>query len=407
VINSSDILTARILIVDDIAANVQLLEGMLRVAGYTSVHSTMDPHEVCCLHRANRYSLILLDLQMPDLDGFEVMEGLQEIEEDGYLPVLVITAQPNHKLRALEAGARDFIGKPFDQAELRARVRNLLEVRLLHLEAVNQSKALQETVRELEASREIIRLKTLAEQKRNEQELALAQETQESLLPHSLPEFENFRIDAFNSPTRYVGGDFYEFLQLSPAEWIGVLADVSGKGMPAALLSSMVLGALNTEFRSGTRLQEVLNRVNRLLCEKSLGSQFVSLFLFSLGPGGEGQFISAGHNPVWLFRSATGKIEELTAEAPVLGIFEAASYQHRAFHLYKGDILVVYSDGLTDAENLQGEMLGEKRLHEILRREAARGSKAVEEAFLKAIEDFTQGMPQTDDITFVVVEKSN
>ncbi len=406
-IEPGEILKAGILIVDDKAANVQLLEGMLRVAGYTAVHSTMDPHEVCCLHRANRYSLILLDLQMPGLDGFEVMEGLREIEEDGYLPVIVVTAQPSHKLRALEAGARDFIGKPFDQAELRARVRNLLEVRLLHLEALNHTKTLQETVRELEASREIIRLKTLAERKKSEQELALAQETQESLLPHSLPQFENFRIDAFNRPTRYVGGDFYDFLQLSPSEWVGVLGDVSGKGTPAALLSSMVLGALSTEFRSGTRLQEVMNRINRLLCEKSLGSQFVSLFVFSLGTGGEGQFISAGHNPVWLFRSATGKIEELIAEAPVLGIFADASYQHRAFHLCKGDMLAVYSDGLTDVENLQGEMLGEKRLREIVQREASRGSKAVEDAFLKAVEDFTQGMPQTDDITFVVVEKSS
>ena len=319
-VSSTDILKAGILIVDDKAANVQLLEGMLRVAGYTAVHSTTDPNEVCCLHRRNRYSLILLDLQMPGLDGFEVMEGLKEIEEDSYLPVLVITAQPSHKLRALEAGARDFISKPFDQAELRVRVRNLLEVRLLHLEAINHRKALQDTVRELEASREIIRLKTLAEQKKNEQELALAQETQESLFPHSLPQFENFRIDAFNRPTRYVGGDFYDFLQLSPAEWIGVLADVSGKGMPAALLSSMVLGALNMEFRSGTRLEEVLNRVNRLLCVKSLGSQFVSLFLFSLGPCGEGQFNKA--RPIRAsisFRSATGKIEELIARCSFWG----------------------------------------------------------------------------------------
>jgi serine phosphatase RsbU (regulator of sigma subunit) len=97
----------------------------------------------------------------------------------------------------------------------------------------------------------------------------------------------------------------------------------------------------------------------------------------------------------------------LIADAPVLGIFEAACYQHRPFHLREGDILVVYSDGLTDAENLQGEMLGKKRLREIVQREAPSGSKAVETAFLKAIEDFTQGVPQTDDITFMVVEKSH
>jgi adenylate cyclase len=158
-VSSSDILNARILVVDDKPANVLLIEGMLRIAGYASVEATTDPAQVCGLHRQHRYDLILLDLQMPGMDGFEVMEGLKQIEEDGYLPVLVITAQPDHKLRALEAGAKDFVSKPFDFAELRARVHNILEVRLLHLEAKNHSKALEETVRALEASRELIRLK--------------------------------------------------------------------------------------------------------------------------------------------------------------------------------------------------------------------------------------------------------
>ena len=200
-------------------------------------------------------------------------------------------------------------------------------------------------MRELEASREVIRLKTLEERRKSEQELALAQETQESLLPRVLPQFENFSIHAFNHPTRYVGGDFYDFLQLpagseaglrpadsgpdsgaglrpadrgtasgaglrpadrgtcgeadlrpadsgtggeadlrpadSGPEWMGVLADVSGKGMPAALLSSMVLGALSMEFRSGTQPQEALNRVNQLLCEKSSAFPVRHAFSFS------------------------------------------------------------------------------------------------------------------------------
>jgi serine phosphatase RsbU (regulator of sigma subunit) len=403
----TDILNAKILVVDDKEVNVRLLEGMLRVAGYTSVHSTTDPREVCGLHRENRYSLILLDLQMPGMDGFEVMERLKLAEEEGYLPVLVITAQPNHKLRALEAGARDFIAKPFDQAELGVRVRNMLEVRLLHLESKSYARALEETVRELEESREVIRVKTLAESRKREQELALAQETQESLLPHSLPCFANYRIHAFNQPTRYVGGDFYDFMQLGSGEWMGVLADVSGKGMPAALLSSMLLGALHMEFRAGTGAPEVLNRVNRLLCEKSLGSQFVTLFLFLLNPAGEGAYISAGHNPVCLYRAATGKIEALISDAAVLGIFDSFVYETRALHLCRGDVLVVYSDGLTDAENPTGEMFNEERVRQIIQRDAPSGSHAVEQGFLEAIQDFTQGMPQTDDITFVVVEKHN
>jgi sigma-B regulation protein RsbU (phosphoserine phosphatase) len=148
-----------------------------------------------------------------------------------------------------------------------------------------------------------------------------------------------------------------------------------------------------------------LNRVNQLLCEKSLPDQFVTLFLFLLSPDGTGQFISAGHNIAYLFRSATGKIEELIPDAYFLGMFDFASYQSRTLQLDKGDILVVYSDGLTDAENPQGEMFGEHRLLDIIRREAPSGSHAVEQRFLNAIEDFTQGTPQTDDITFVVVEK--
>jgi serine phosphatase RsbU (regulator of sigma subunit) len=404
-VNPADILNAKILVVDDREVNVRLLEGMLRIAGYVAVESTTDPAVVCELHLRNHYALILLDLQMPGMDGFQVMEGLKEIEKDGYLPVLVITAQPDQKLRALESGAKDFVGKPFDLAELRARVHNILEVRLLHLESKQYSRVMEETVRELEASREVIRLKTLEEKKKSEQELALAQETQESLLPRFLPQFENFRVHAFNSPTRYVGGDFYDFLELSTGEWLGVLADVSGKGISAALLSSMVLGALSMEFRSGTQPHEVLNRVNRLLCEKSLPFQFVTLFLFVLSPQGMGQFISAGHNPAYLFRSATGKIEKLVSDSFFLGMFEHASYQARTFHLDTGDILVVYSDGLTDAQNLRGELFGETRLKDIIRKEAPFGSHELERSVLSAIGEFTESLPQTDDITFVVVEK--
>ena len=133
-ISSTDILHGKVLIVDDQEANVLLLERTLRGAGYVSVASTSNPAEVCALHLKNRYDLILLDLQMPVLDGFQVMEGLKEVEERGYLPVLVLTAQPDQKLRALKAGAKDFVSKPFDLAEVLVRVHNMLEVRLLHRE---------------------------------------------------------------------------------------------------------------------------------------------------------------------------------------------------------------------------------------------------------------------------------
>lgn len=147
-VSNAEILNANILIVDDQDANVQLLEQLLNEAGYTRVASTTNPGEVCTLHRRNHYDLILLDLQMPGMDGFQVMEGLKENAEDDYLPVLVITAQPDHKLRALQAGAKDFISKPFDLLEVKTRIRNMLEVRLLYKKLEHYNKVLEQTVQE-------------------------------------------------------------------------------------------------------------------------------------------------------------------------------------------------------------------------------------------------------------------
>ncbi len=142
------ILSANILVVDDQASNVSLLEQLLRDAGYANVSSTMQPQEVCALHRKNPYDLILLDLQMPGMDGFQVMEGLKTNAADGYLPVIVLTAQPGHKLRALKAGAKDFISKPFDLAEVKTRIHNMLEVRLLYKQLGRFNEILERTVSE-------------------------------------------------------------------------------------------------------------------------------------------------------------------------------------------------------------------------------------------------------------------
>jgi PAS domain S-box-containing protein len=145
-ISNAEILNAKILIVDDLVANVRLLEQMLRGAGYTNVMSTMNSLEVSTLHLENKFDLILLDLQMPGMDGFEVLAALKTIETDGYVPVLVVTAQPGHKLRALAAGAKDFVSKPFDLVEVTTRIRNLLEVRLLYKQVANHNKLLEKTV---------------------------------------------------------------------------------------------------------------------------------------------------------------------------------------------------------------------------------------------------------------------
>ena len=213
-ITSTEVLRGKILIVDDQQSNIVLLEQMLRGAGYRSIASTMDSGKVCELHLVNRYDLILLDLQMPGMDGFQVMENLKEIETGGYLPVLVITAQPNHKLRALKAGARDFVSKPFDLAEVLLRVYNMLEVRLLHLE----TKKLYDRV--------------VAEQKVSERLLL-------NVLPHSI-------ADRLKSRPEARAGSFAELVTESYAEVTVLFADVVAFTKFAEGASAEVLmGVLN------------------------------------------------------------------------------------------------------------------------------------------------------------------
>ncbi|MQA41813.1 EAL domain-containing protein [Rugamonas aquatica] len=147
-ISQTDIFSARILIVDDQPVNVELLEYLLRSTGYTAVSATTDPRVVAGWHAEHQYDLIILDMQMPNMTGFEVMEALKPLEADAWLPVLVVTAQPDHKIQALDMGARDFVSKPFDPVEVLTRIRNMLEVRLLHRETRDYNARLEQTVRE-------------------------------------------------------------------------------------------------------------------------------------------------------------------------------------------------------------------------------------------------------------------
>jgi serine phosphatase RsbU (regulator of sigma subunit)/pSer/pThr/pTyr-binding forkhead associated (FHA) protein len=248
-------------------------------------------------------------------------------------------------------------------------------------------------------------IKSIEEHKSFEGELALAQETQKSLLPQSLPELTNFHIYAFSQPTRYLGGDFYDFIPLPSGEWLGILADVSGKGISASLLSSLLQGALHVESRSGVEPEEALNHINKFLCEKTPVDRFVTLFLFALNAAGHGKFISAGHNPAYLFRAASGQIDELHSDGLILGAFEFASYRSCPLQLHPGDILVVYSDGVTEACNPEGEMFGEERLISIIQEEAPVGGSALKERILSSVKEFTRGMAQTDDVTFVLIDK--
>ncbi|MBN3797636.1 adenylate/guanylate cyclase domain-containing protein [Burkholderia sp. Ac-20392] len=244
-IDSSAILDARILVVDDLEANILLLEQILRRAGYARVESTADASAVHELHRRHHYDLILLDLQMPGTDGFQVMESLKSLEADSYLPVIVITAQPAHKLRALQVGAKDFISKPFDLAEVLMRVRNMLEVRLLHRELRKRGDVLEQKVREVEASHVLIRrqsselqslyAKVVAEQKVSERLLL-------NMLPYPIAERLKVHLDD-------IAGSFPEVIADRFADVSVLFADiVDFTGFSAGMRPEQLVEMLNEIF---------------------------------------------------------------------------------------------------------------------------------------------------------------
>src|SRR3989442_1617567 len=240
-------------------------------------------------------------------------------------------------------------------------------------------------------------IKSIEQRKKLEQELTLAEETQRTLLPQTFPKVQNLNLHAFSKPTRYVGGDFYDFVELESGELFGVLADVSGKGVSASLLSSMLLGCLEMQLRAGMPLHVAVNRLNKFLCEKSSASRFVTMFLFTLNSNGRGKYISAGHNPTYVFRAQTTEIEELPSNNMIIGAFPFATYEAGTLELNAGDVLLAYSAGLTEAENPLGEMLGEDVVKKGIRAEASAGSDHLDKKMLAIIQSFTARPSPTDD----------
>jgi serine phosphatase RsbU (regulator of sigma subunit) len=247
-------------------------------------------------------------------------------------------------------------------------------------------------------------MKSIEQRKTLERDLALAQEAQRSLLPREIPQLEYLKLSGMSRPTRYVGGDFYDFQLMPSGQLIFVLADISGKGVAASLLSSMILGCLQLRLQDGDRPDLALNRLNKFIHAKAAG-RFATMFLCSLGPDGKGTYISAGHNPAYLYRASCKAIDELTSTSLVLGAFDFVTYEAVPVELQPGDVLVAYSDGLTEAENGSGEMLGEDRVKEIILKEAPRGANAVQQALTSSVTEFTRGRDQSDDITIVIAQR--
>ena len=258
----------------------------------------------------------------------------------------------------------------------------------------------------LEASTVLENARLLEQQwarQRMEEELRIARRIQESLWPRSLPSRGWFRAAGSSLPCREVGGDYLDVRQIAADCWVSVVVDVAGKGVGSALLAALLQGMFLALPYTRLSMEETMPRVNRFLIDRTGGEQYVTLFYCTLEQGGRLRWVNAGHPPPVLAR-ADGKLENLPASGMPLGMLEEARYEVQETQLQAGDKLVVYSDGLPEARNTEGEFFGQKRVRSAIRSRVASSCQELHQALMGELESFTEGAAQQDDITVLVIE---
>ena len=379
---------ASILIVDDTPANLRLLSQMLAGQGY-HVRPVPDGPLALAAVRAEAPDLILLDIRMPEMDGYQVCERLKADPQARDIPIIFISAldATQDKVRAFHAGGVDYITKPFQAAEVLARVETHLALRELQKQLLDANE-------------------------RMAQELSLAGEVQTSFLPRELPDLPGWQLATTLQPAREAAGDFYDLIAL-PDDRLGiVIADVSGKGAGAALYMALSCTLIRTYARQYPAQPElVLGAVNRRILADTYAIQFVTVFYGILDPAtGTLVYSNGGHCPPFHFRAANDRdMQELTGTGMALGILEDKAWRQETVQIGPGDLLVLYTDGITEAHSEQGLLFGEGRLLESVRaRLQASGPQPptaheIQEAILADVNRFAGNMPQYDDITLATL----
>ena len=270
------------------------------------------------------------------------------------------------------------------------------DARLLSLFA-NQAAAAIETAR---LHREAI------EKERIERELELAAAIQREILPQSLPHVEGLELGASNLPTRQVGGDYYDLIPLSRGRLAFLVADVSGKGIPAALLVSTVHAAVHLQIDEAKTVAELVGRIDRHLRRYAATRKYLTLFFGLIEPdSGKLRYVSAGHNPALLFR-ASGERSRLESTGLPVGMFDGGSWREETLEMSPGDLLCVYTDGLTEAVNEADEEFGMERLTAAVERSLALSAGGLCDGVMADVADFARGMPQYDDQTLLALRRT-
>jgi serine phosphatase RsbU (regulator of sigma subunit) len=394
---------ADILIVDDVPANLHLLSEMLTGQGF-KIRSAINGHMALMATRAAPPDLILLDINMPGMNGFEVCEHLRADEDTRDIPIIFISAldETADKVKAFTVGGRDYVTKPFQLKEVLARVETHLALRDLQAELQQANDELERRVEERTA--QVVQL--AVEKGQLEHELHMAREVQASLLPRVTPHVPGWEFVARWRPAREVAGDYYDFITGDERELGFVIADVAGKGMPAALFMVLTRSIVRASVNRASSPANGVNHANRLLCADASEGMFVTLFYALLDPEtGEVTYINAGHNPPLLCCADHEHLTQLRPTGMALGVMADVPYDQGTVHLQPGDFIVLYTDGVPDAIDAQERDFGMDRLQRVILDHRRAPAADIVAALEQAIDDFAGPGEPFDDIAIVLAKR--
>jgi len=373
-----------VLVVDDAPANLQVVRSILKddfkIKVATSGAKALE------LVKTKPYpDLILLDVMMPEMDGYEVCGILKSTPEARDIPVIFLTGKTDtdDETKGFEVGAVDYIHKPFSPAVVKARVHTHLVLR----ESRDQ------------LARQLLDINN---------ELEMAREIQLSILPHEIPKITGMEIAARYIPMSSVAGDFYDFIQIDDKH-IGILiADVSGHGLPSALIASMLQVALSGQAGHATEPAKVLLGLNRALCGKFTQNFVTATYVYVDLENNQMRYAGAGHPPMLQWRNSTGKTAQILENGLFLGMFGEASYEALEFSLEPGDRYVLYTDGILEATNSAQEQFGADRLMSFIKNHNHLEAEPFSQTLLDDLAGWsnqTVDQGQQDDITLLLARR--
>lgn len=388
-------MSEKVLIVDDSVDNRRLLMRALQKSGY-DLAEAVNGKEALALTREFLPDIILLDIMMPELDGYQVCAALKSDPATADIPIIFLSAKTDtqDKIKGLEIGGVDYIIKPFDRGEVLARVRTQLKLRSLMKEVLDK-------------------------QKRLDEDLKAAAAIQTCLLPQNIPEIDRYRLAWNFSPCDETGGDIFNILRLDENHIAFYILDVSGHGVPAAMVTVSVSqmlqpysGCLTGCVKKKINMmpyytivspQKVMQALDQEYPLERFNKYFTIVYFVIDLPGGMMTYSNAGH-PAPLLLHNNGQITSLNKGGTIIGLNGAVPFEEEKIQLEAGDKIIVFTDGIIEHENKQGEAFGQQRFEEVLKQAASQPVSQILDKVYESVRCFGKNSPVLDDMTLLGLE---